>query len=557
MGSKKKNKKKHPHRRPNPKPSKPFERIEIDMSELHDILEKAKEEPLTEEESGKLLDAMKTLLFLTEQLGKKRVAIKRLKAMLFGAATEKTKKVLEGILDASKEDQEASKDEPDGKDDEGEEKKRKGHGRNGADAYTGAEQIHVPHESLEEGAACPECDKGTLYKWTPGRIVRVKGQAPLNATVYDIEKFRCNLCGEIFTAKTPEGVGEDKYDPESASMIGLLKYGSGLPFNRLQKLQGGLGIPLPASTQWGIVEKASRVLRPVFEELIRQAAQGEVLHNDDTTMKILGLTEDDFKEDRTGVFTTGIVSVAGGREVALFFTGTNHAGENLATVLKKRASELGDPIQMCDALSRNLPGELKTIVANCLAHGRRKFVDVVVNFPDEVAKVLELLGNVYHNDALARNSKMTKEERLRFHKEKSAPHMAELETWMSEQIDERLVEPNSGLGEAITYMQNHWDKLTLFLRVPGAPIDNNIAERLLKKAILHRKNAYFYKTQNGARVGDLYMSLIHTCELNKVNPFDYLTELQKHAMELETSPDLWMPWNFPDALAGSTAPLCS
>ncbi len=536
--------------------SKGVKRIDIDMGELEDILDKAKA-ALSEEEYEKIHAALKTLLFLTEQLGKKRVAIKRLKAMLFGAATEKTKKVLEGILDASGADQEASKDEPDGKDDEGEEKKRKGHGRNGALAYTGAEQVHVPHESLKEGDACPECDKGTLYKWTPGTIVRVKGQAPLNATVYDIEKFRCNLCGEIFTAKTPKGVGEDKYDPESASMIGLLKYGSGLPFNRLQKLQGSLGIPLPASTQWGIVEKASRVLRPAFEELIRQAAQGEVLHNDDTTMKILGLAEDDFKEDRSGVFTTGIVSVAGGREVALFFTGTNHAGENLTTVLEKRASELGDPIQMCDALSRNLPKELKTIVANCLTHGRRKFTDVVVNFPGEVGHVLNILKDVYRNDAIARKEGMSPEERLRFHKEKSAPHMAELKTWMTEQIEERLVEPNSGLGEAITYMQNHWEKLTLFLREPGAPIDNNIAERLLKKAILHRKNAYFYKTQNGARVGDLYMSLIHTCELNKANPFDYLTELQKHAKELATSPEFWMPWNFPDALAGSAAPRSS
>ena len=122
--------------------------------------------------------------------------------------------------------------------------------------------------------------------------------------------------------------------------------------------------------------------------------------------------------------------------------------------------------------------------------------------------------------------------------------MAELKTWMAAQIDEKKVEPNSGLGEAIAYMQNHWDPLTLFLREPGSPIDNNICERLLKKTILHRKNAYFFKTENGARVGDLYMSLIHTCELNGANPFDYLTELQKHAKELSLHPDRWMPWNY-------------
>ena len=132
--------------------------------------------------------------------------------------------------------------------------------------------------------------------------------------------------------------------------------------------------------------------------------------------------------------------------------------------------------------------------------------------------------------------------------------MEELHTWMEAQLDERKVEPNSGLGEAITYMQKHWQELTTFLRVPGAPLDNNICERALKKAILHRKNAYFYKTENGARVGDLYMSLIHTCELNDANPFDYLTELQKHAQDLSSSPEHWLPWNYQNTLASNTSP---
>ena len=530
----------------NRKPAKRPERIDIDMSELEAILDRAEEEPLNEEDREKLHRALETLLFLTKELGKKRVAIKRLKDLLFGPSTEKTKNVLESVPDASGKESKTSREDQDG-----EEEKKKGHGRNGAKAYTGADKIKVPHESLKEGDACPECDKGTLYKWTPGWIVNVTGQAPLNARVYEIEKLRCNLCGTIFTAKTPEGLKKERYDPESAAMIALLKYGSGLPFNRLGRLQGSLGIPLPASTQWDIVERAFGVINPVHGELIRQAAQGEVLHNDDTTMKILGLSEDDFKENRKGVFTTGIVSVDEGRKVALFFTGTRHAGENLASVLSMRASELGDPIQMCDALSRNLPENLKTIVANCLTHGRRKFVDVAGSFPGEVAHVLDLLGKVYHNDALARNRKMSSEDRLDFHKAESAPHMTELETWMTEQIEERKVEPNSGLGEAIAYMQNHWDKLTLFLRELGAPMDNNIAERLLKKAILHRKNAYFYKTKNGARVGDLYMSLIHTCELNDANPFEYLTELQRHAEDVASRPELWMPWNYRNALTAT------
>jgi hypothetical protein len=131
--------------------------------------------------------------------------------------------------------------------------------------------------------------------------------------------------------------------------------------------------------------------------------------------------------------------------------------------------------------------------------------------------------------------------------------MKRLRTWLDTQLAEKKVEPNSGLGKAIQYMLRHWEPLTLFLREPGAPLDNNLCERALKKAILHRKNSLFYKTLNGAEVGDLYMSLIHTCELCDANPFDYLTELQRHAGELARNPAEWMPWNYHATLGRSCA----
>jgi transposase len=242
------------------------------------------------------------------------------------------------------------------------------------------------------------------------------------------------------------------------------------------------------------------------------------------------------------------VSILDDLRIALFFTGRRHAGENLLALLRQRASELGRPIQMCDALSRNMPEELKTIIANCLSHGRRRFVDVAMNFPQQSLYVLEILKDVYTNDAEAKRQGMSDQQRLRFHQRQSGPKMDELKAWLTEQIEQHKVEPNSSLGEAISYMLKHWEKLTLFLKQPGAPLDNNLCERALKKAILHRKNSYFFKTQNGARVGDLFMSLIHTCELNSVNPFDYLTELQKHADELSNHPADWMPWNYQNRL---------
>ena len=536
--------------------------IEVRMDELEELLDRAQREPLSPDECRLLRELAESYVYLTQMLKDKSTTIDRLRKLIFGPSSEKTKDVLdkdpgEGT-GASADAGGAASDQgaAPGEADQQKPKPRKGHGRHGAAAYPGAARVAVAHASLRGGARCPRCPKGKLYPLEPGVIVRVTGHAPVQASVYELEKLRCNLCGEVFTAPAPEGIGQQKYDATAGSIIGLLKYGSGLPFNRLGGLQENLGVPLPPSTQWEIVEDVASKLDPVYGELIRQAAQGKVVYNDDTTMTILELTgqrrarQEAASEEgwqRRGVFTSGIVSTAEGRSIALFFTGPKHAGENLQALLAQRAAELGPPIQMCDALSRNTSQDFQTIVANCLAHGRRRFVDVAAHFPAECRHVLETLGEVYRNDAATRS--MSPQERLRFHQAESGPLMDQLHQWMTEQIEQRKVEPNSGLGEAIGYMLKHWEKLTVFLRTPGAPLDNNLCERALKKAILHRKNSLFYKTANGARVGDLFMSLIHTCQLSGVNAFEYLTELQKHIEDAARDPPKWMPWNYRETLA--------
>ena len=525
----------------------------LNLEDLHSILERTKA-VLSEEEQSTLSAAVDTLAFLTQQLEAKGVTIERLRRMLFGASTEKTTQVIgEKAAEPARDggSGEAATAETEVK------PKPAGHGRNGAAAYRGAAKVKVAHPSLRSGDRCPECPKGKLYPLAePAVLVRVAGMAPLAATVYELERLRCNLCGEVFTALPPAGVGEAKYDETAASMVGLLKYGAGLPFNRIERLQKGLGIPMPAATQWQLVQRAAELLLPAHDRLIEEAAQGEVLHNDDTTMKILelcgaqqsdGEEAQDNREQRSGVFTSGIVARSNGHRIALFFTGRNHAGENLAAVLSRRAAELSSPIQMCDALSRNMPSELQTVLANCLAHARRRFVEVADDFPDECRYLLETLREVYKNDALAQS--MSGEQRLRFHQTESSPLMDKLQGWLNEQIDQHKVEPNSGLGEAIGYMRKHWSKLTLFLRVAGAPLDNNVCERALKKAILHRKNALFYKTLNGARAGDAFMSLIHTAELNDVDPFAYLVALQRRHEQVLDNPAEWMPWNYDQTLS--------
>jgi len=531
-------------------------RIDLGLDELGAILERAASSPLAASDLEKLRAAVDTLAWLTRELESQGTTLARLRRLFFGARTETTREVL-GERGSARAREAGRRPE------RGEGPKRKGHGRHGAAAYPGAERVRVAHGSLAPGSRCPDCPKGRVYAQPdPAVLVRVQGMAPLGATVYELDRLRCNLCGQLYTAEAPPGVGTEKYDETAAGMIGLLKYGTGMPFHRLARLEQSLGIPLPAATQWEVVQRAAVLLAPAYAELVRQAAQGEVLHNDDTTMRILTIEpevraeaaaeEAELEGARTGVFTSGIVSVTEGRRIALFLTGARHAGENLADVLAHRAAALAAPIQMCDALSRNTPGELATIVANCLAHARRRYVEVADHFPDECRTVLETLREVYRTDAQAREQSLPAEARLRLHQAESAPRMQALEQWLAAQLAERRVEPSSGLGQAIAYMQRHWQKLTLFLRQPGAPLDNNLCERALKKAILHRKNALFYKTPNGARVGDLFMSLIHTAELCGASPFDYLVALQRHAAAVADEPARWMPWSYTEALAEPT-----
>jgi len=521
-------------------------RIDLDLDQVDDLLKRVETGSLEKGDYEIIKAMVETIHLLSQSVDKKATSIRRLLRMLFGDRTEKFENVLKNKPSKKKDALQNSANKND---------KPKGHGRKAAADYTGADKIDVCHEDLKPGDRCPGCLKGKVYEMkVPEVVVRVTGKAPLDATVYKMQRLRCNLCGEIFKATAPDGIGDEKYDAASGAMIALLKYGSGMPFNRIEQLQGSLGVPLAASTQWEIVEKIADRIYPVYMELNYQAAQGDVVYNDDTTMKILELMKNNAEpgsSERKGIFTTGILSTAKNRQIALFYTGRKHAGENMSDLLKQRQEHLPLPVQMCDALSRNTSETFKTILANCLAHGRRKFVEVAVNFPDQCQYVLETLATVYKNDKIAKERKMTAGQRLSFHQQRSSRLMKDLKNWLNGQLDQNKVEPNSGLGQAISYMLKHWKPLTAFLRIRNAPLDNNICERALKKAILHRKNALFYKTKHGAQVGDLFMSLIHTCNLVKVNPFDYLTALQKHASNLAKHPDRWMPWNYHKALPES------
>ena len=425
--------------------------VEINIDELRQVLDKARQQPIDDSDYLKMKIALDVL---AERLTRERTTEKT-RAVV---ARPQLAQVTSAVQDHKQQD------------------KKKGHGRNGAADYNGAPKVVIRHATLTCGDTCPECARGKVYpQRQPKTLVRVVGQPPLEATVFEMERLRCNACGQVFTANEPEDIGPDKYDASAVAMVAQLKYGTGMPFTRIERLQRQLGIPLPSATQWEMGEHGATLLKPAFDYLIWQGAQGEVLHNDDTGMRILRLAREP-SDKRTGIFTSGIVALWRKRKIALFFTGWKHAGENLADLLMRRAANMKSPIQMCDALSRNTPkaaNGVKILLANCMAHGRRQFVDVAANFPLQCGYVLETLGMVYGNEALAREQGLDDDARLRLHQQYSAPLMKQLHEWLTAELAEARTEPNSGLGKAISYLLNHWQPLTLFLREAGTPLDNN------------------------------------------------------------------------------------
>jgi transposase len=433
--------------------------------------------------------------------------------------------------------------------------RRPGHGRQGAETYRGAEYVVCRHETLAVGERCPVCGRGRLYRVEPGIEVRLDGNALLSAVCYALEKFRCSACGQVFTAASPAGA--EKYSARARAVVVLGRYYLGVPLYRLEGYQAMVGVPIADATQWDQIERVADCAYPVFEQLQTLAAQGEVIYQDDTHVRILSLIAenrrtqaDDTSEARTGMYTTALVAQQGAQTICLYFAGRAHAGENLEALLTHREADRGKPLVMSDALANNnIADEGALIRCHCLAHGRRKFTELEEVFPAECALVIEALKQVFDHEEEARVQQMSAEARLQYHQQSSGPIMAQLKHWLDAQFMERTVEPNSSLGKAFHYLLTHWQTLTRFLEVPGAPLENNRAERALKLAIRQRKNSLFYKTDYSAYIASMLTSLIATCLQAGVNALDYLVALQEHRTRVFRDPAAWLPWNYHTNLA--------
>jgi transposase len=524
----------------------------------------------------RLEEIIRTCLWLVFALQESKITLKRLRSVLFGKVVDAAVAPPQdpgapcpagaglapapagGVPPAPA--QSVERDKPTGG-------HRPGTGRVGANAYVGAERVACRHEELAAGQRCPVCGQGTLYDLPPGVEMRIDGHALLSAIRYALQKLRCSACGAIFTAPLPSEAGQTKYSPRARAVLVVSRYYLGMPFYRLEGYQAMQGVPVADATQWEQIEAVATCCYGVFGSLETLAAQGELIHQDDTSVRILTLMQENAQiraraaaqglsraTERTGMFTTALVVRVGERLIALYYSGRSHAGENLAALLKKREAEHEPPLAMSDALARNEVEAGWVVRCHCLAHGRRQFSDIAEMFPRECQVVIETLKAVFDHDEVAREQAMSPAARLAYHQAYSHPLMDALKVWLDQQMDDRLVEPNSALGKAITYMRTYWETLTRFLHIAQAPLDNNLVERALKLFIRQRKNSLFYKSEHSAHIASVLTSLILTCIYAGVNALEYFVALQEHRAEVLAEPAAWLPWTYQARLRLAGAP---
>lgn len=513
--------------------------IKVSDEELKDLKSNLENDDLSDSQKNIIIAVLEAYYWLSKMYEAKKLSLRKLKR-LFGFKTEKASSPKKGD------------DKPKDKDSENNDKgpppgggkggRPKGSGNKGKNDMPGANKVLHKLEDLKTGDLCPECHIGKVYPVGPGTHIQFTGHSPLQATIHETEKLRCNACGQYFEAALPEEA-QGKYHASADAAIVVQKYALGLPFYRTGKWQHDMGVPLAASSLWGRCEAIGNSTYPVFQAMLEKAAEGELFYGDDTKNKILDVQKfiRENGEKRVGIYTTGIISKVGKRMISLFFTGRKYCGENLDGLLQLRKNE-SKAVLMSDALPMNLPKEAKVLWANCLTHSRRNFWDYLEKYPKMIRYVLQLFRRVYINDRKTKG--MSDEDRLRYHQKHSGPIFLKLRRWGLKNIYLKKIEPNEELGGALKYFFKHYKELTLFLRLPGVPIDNTILERLLKTAILNRKNSYFYKTQFGAFIGDMMMSLIQTCRSSGINPQRYLQVLQENKDWVKKSPEQWLPWNF-------------
>ena len=535
--------------------SKPFTDIDHDaLDALIARVTEAKEHELalSPQDCQLLLDALVTLLTMQQRLASHDVTIHKLRKLV---GIEKSSEALASVRT----------NKPSG---EGNTRKGNKSDTQGEDFTPAKPKVSV-HQNTEikKGDNCLECGVGKMYKTEPGSLLRITGQSPFIPEQHVMERLRCNACGAYATAPLPEEVLNDgdsnqKYGYSARSLMAIHKYFAGLPFYRQGSIQKLLGVKITASTVFDQVEYVANDIFPVYQALVKLAADAKHYYIDDTTNRIIDakpiekkVRNSDKTQMRSGIYTSGVIATTqasraqGSQSIVLFETNIGHAGEFIDSLLHKRGVDQPQPIIMSDALASNRPSVMVSLMSLCNSHGRRQFVDVINHFPDEVEHVLSRYGEIWKHEQHVKAQQLTTTDRLAYHQQYSLPVMEEIKAWCETHLNEETVEENSGLGKAMRYFTKHYVGLSYFCYIEGVHLDNNLIEAMLKIIVRDRKNAMFRKTLHGATIGDIITSMIATASEAGINVFEYFTLLQKEKAKAKANPEQYLPWNYLDTIA--------
>jgi len=437
----------------------------------------------------------------------------------------------------------------------------------------------IAHTLSAEEKVCP-CCKNKMHKQRPKTRTYVLALPMLSTETHVSESYRCLSCDVQETANKRNDIANEcigRYHFSAVSSLATLRYQCGMASYRMENMGDALGIKVADSTQWYLFENAASIVQPFVCYLEKEAANAPKQHVDDTHNIILdlvkGIEEEqelalqqgkDPQKVRSGIHTTNLTGVFPEGQIILYKTGLHHAGEILAQILSKRTID-EQIIIMADAASANtskinLQENENIKIANCNSHTVRKFKDIA-NKETETARKNRIKNHetseylnyflfryktIFKNENLTKN--MTPKERLYFHQNHSLPLMLEMKNKIEQDIHNKIFEPNDEIGKVYKYFSNHFIKLCAFCYFEGAPVCNNLSERMLKSIIRHRKNSLFFKTQLGATVADILTSILFTAKENNLNSVDYLRDLLIYQNFWKQNPKDWLPWNYLDTI---------
>ena len=492
--------------------------------EIKDAIEAVKKFDLSDHLKGLLISALQVVLSVNALLSTNK-KLRRTIGRLFGFKSEKKSKSATDSQSGQTEDVRKGKGKGKQKQDQ-----TSGHGRRGHDQIEGAEKIEHPHPDLNSGDPCPEedCDGKVYPMANPGVYIRVTADEPISTKVHLTEKFRCNLCGMIFEHCPSDIANRNKFDESVLAHIIICKCFYGIAYNRSSRYG-----PLSASTIAELFALTDGYLKPVFNAIESKLANNDQISFDDTKIKI--------QPQGKGGSKTAWASAFVGRDFVVYIFDREHAGKSLEKLLKKRSRHLARPILMSDALPSYESYKKDGIDAHCLTHGRRRFKEAIDDDEQYCDELVRLIGKIYGIEE--KTKQMDDKTRQEVHVRESGPILNEIMDKVQGAIENESYIPNSELGKALTYWDEHFNKLTQFTRVPGVPLDTNHVERAIKAPIRIRKQAPIFKTEEGARRVGRMLSLLETCHHIGVNSHKYLVWALKGRKRGQAGNEL-TPWIF-------------